>query len=242
MDRRPVERVDRLAQLQHHVVRGVNHVRDRALAGGEEAHLDVVRRRADGHAAHPPAHEPGTEVGVTDFDGQPVRDGGAAPLLHLDHRHADGLVRGGGHLPGQAEDRQGVAAVRLDVHVEDHVAVQVGQRHAQGRAGRQDEDPLAVPGEPQLLAGAQHAVGDDAHLLGPLDAAVAGQDGTRQRHRDALAGRDVGGAADDGQGLAPVPEGDGRQAEPVRAGVPLDRQELARDDAAPVRAPALDVP
>ena len=52
-----VERVDGLAELEHHVVRGVDDVRDRSLARGEEAHLDVVRRRRDGHAAHPAADE-----------------------------------------------------------------------------------------------------------------------------------------------------------------------------------------
>ena len=58
VDRGGVERVDRLAQLEHHVVRGVDDVADRALARREEAHLDAVRRRPDRHAAHPAADEP----------------------------------------------------------------------------------------------------------------------------------------------------------------------------------------
>ena len=53
VDRRGVERVDRLAELEHHVVRGVDDVADRAQAGGQQAHLDPVRRRADRHAARP---------------------------------------------------------------------------------------------------------------------------------------------------------------------------------------------
>ena len=38
-----VEHVDRLAELQHHVVADVDDVADRPLAGRHEAHLDVVR-------------------------------------------------------------------------------------------------------------------------------------------------------------------------------------------------------
>ena len=40
---RRVERVDRLAELQHHVVADVDDVADRSLTGRDEAHLDVVR-------------------------------------------------------------------------------------------------------------------------------------------------------------------------------------------------------
>ena len=49
----------------------------------------------------------------------------------------------------------------------------------------------------ELVARAQHAVADDTHLLGALDAALAGQDGARQRDGNALAGGDVRRAADD---------------------------------------------
>ena len=42
VDGRGVERVDRLAELEHHVVADVDDVADRPLAGRDEAHLDVV--------------------------------------------------------------------------------------------------------------------------------------------------------------------------------------------------------
>ena len=66
----------------------------------------------------------------------------------------------------------------------------------------QDQDPVRVGRQAQLVARAEHAVADDAHLLGPLDPAVAGQDRARQGDRDALAGRDVRRAADDLERLA----------------------------------------
>ena len=57
---------------------------------------------------------------------------------------------------------------------------------------------------------------DDAHLLGPLDAPVAGQDRARQRDRDALAGGDVRGAADDLERLAAA-DRHARERQPVGA-------------------------
>ena len=41
VDRGRVERVDRLAELDHDVVRGVDDVADRSVAGGQQAHLDA---------------------------------------------------------------------------------------------------------------------------------------------------------------------------------------------------------
>ena len=126
-DLRGIERMDRLAELEHHVVARVDDIADGALAGGQEAHLDPVRRWPDRHAAHPSADEPRAQDGLLDLDPQPLGDRPAAlrdvergvPKLAPGHR---------GHFPGEPEDRQGVAAVRLDVDIEDVVTVEVGQR------------------------------------------------------------------------------------------------------------------
>ena len=132
--------MDRLAELQHHVVGRVDDVADGALAGSEQAHLDAVRRRADRHAAHPAPDEPRAQVRVPDVHDEAVRDARAAPLLHRDLRQADLLAGGRGDLAGEAQDGQRVAAVGLDVHVEDDVAVQVDQRDAERRVAGQDQD------------------------------------------------------------------------------------------------------
>jgi len=94
------------------------------------------------------------------------------------------------------------SAVRFDVDVEDRVAVQLGETHPDGGVGRQDQDPIGVAGQVQLIARAEHAVAEDAHLFGPLDVPPAGQDRSGKGHRDALPGGDVRRAAHDRERLA----------------------------------------
>jgi hypothetical protein len=117
--------------------------------------------------------------------------------------------------------------------------VEIRERHAERAIPGEDEDAVRVGGQAQLVARAEHAVADDAHLLGALDAAVAGQDRTRQRDWDALAGGDVRGAADDLERLA-VPHRDGRERQPIGARVSLHGEQLADDDVLPVAPPAFD--
>ena len=115
----------------------------------------------------------------------------------------------------------------------------VRERDTEWRVGRQDQDAVRVGREVQLVARAQHAVADDAHLLGPLDAPVAGQHRARQRDRDALASGDVRRAADDLERLA-IADRDARERQPVGARMGLDAEQLADDDVLPVGAPRLD--
>ncbi len=159
--------------------------------------------------------------------------------IDRDLRPANRRARGGGHLARQADQAQGVASVRLDVHVQDDVAVDFGELPAERRRRRQDQDPLGIAGDVQLVARAEHALGGDAHLLGPLDASVAGQDGARQGDRHALARGDVVRAADDVERLARA-DVDGRQVKPIGVRMLLDREQLADHDRAPVGAPLLD--
>jgi hypothetical protein len=72
-----IERVNRLAELDHDVVRGVDHVADRADAGRHEPNLDGIGRRSDGHALDPAAHEARAQPLVLDADRQPIVDGSA---------------------------------------------------------------------------------------------------------------------------------------------------------------------
>ena len=234
-----IERVDRLAQLDHHVVAGVDDVADRAH--GRRPAGASARRRATGRCVTPLTQRPtnrGAQVGLHDLDREPF-GGRTARLLDVGRRVAQRPTGHGRDLAGQAHDREGVAAVRLDVDVQHDVAEEVGQRDADRRVRRQDEDPVGVRGHAQLVARAEHPVADDAHLLGPLDPAVAGQDGAGQGDRDPLAGRDVRRAADDVERFA-APDRHPGQRQPVRPRVLLDRQQLADDDVVPVGAPAVD--
>ena len=238
VDRRRIEGVDGLAELEHHVVAHVDDVADRALARRDQAHLDPVRRRPDRDARHVPTHEPRAQPGLQDLDGQAVRDR-CPGLRRLGVREADGGARDGGDLAGQADHAQRVAAVGFDVDIEHDIAVELGQWHAERGVRREDEDAVGVAGQAQFVARAQHPVADDAHLLGALDAPVARQDRSRQSDRDALARGDVGGPAHDLEDLARTERHRG-QREPVGPGMLLDGQQLAGHDVLPVRAPALD--
>ena len=238
-DRGGVERVDGLAELEHDVVADVDDVADRALAGREEAHLDLVRRRPDADARDMPADEPRAQVRVLDGDGQALRDR-VAGLLGVGLREAHGGAGDRRDLAGDADEAQDVAPIGLDVDVEDGVAVQVDEGQAERRIRGQDEDAVAVAGQAQFVARTEHAVGHHAHLLGPLDAPIAWQDGAGQGHGDALAGGDVRRATHDLQRLT-APDGHPGERQAVRARVAFHAQQLADDDVLPVRAPCLDV-
>ena len=173
LDRGSVERVRRLAQFEHHVVRRVDDIAHRAHARGLESHLDPIRRRPDLHATHPPAHEPGAELRLANLNAQPVAHW-TARFLDRDLGPPDLGAGRGRDLTRQADQAQRVAAIRLDVHVEDDVAVQLAQVSTKGRRRRQDQDPLGVAGDVQFITRAQHAFRNDAHLLGAFDAALAG--------------------------------------------------------------------
>ena len=103
VDRRSVERVRGLAQLQHHVVGRVDHVADWSHAGCLEPHLDRVRGRAHLRAADPATDETGAEPRLSNFHLQVVANRPAG-LLDRDLRPADRGARGRGDFAGQADE------------------------------------------------------------------------------------------------------------------------------------------
>ena len=111
-----------LAQLQHHVVGDVDDGVDRAhprtlqalhKPGGRGAHREAVE--------HPEA-EAEAQVTVVDPDRGPLGGGGGA-LGHGGGRDGEGHLEPGRQVTGDADDRQGVGPVALDVEVEQHVGV-----------------------------------------------------------------------------------------------------------------------
>ena len=101
--------------------------------------------------------------------------------------------------------------------------------------------PVGVAGQPELVARAEHPVADDAHLLGPLDPPVAGQDRAGQRDGHALAGGDVGRAADDLERLA-RPDVDRASATAGRRAGALDRRAARRRRRCASRRPSARCP
>ena len=194
---RRVVGVQRLAQLQHHVVGDVDDQRDGAHPGPEEPPLHPPRRRrrrvdpvdAAGHEAQAAV--------VGQRDGPPVTLGGghghAARGVDVVH------VGGDGDLARQPAHGERVAAVGRDVQL-DHRVVRPDQRErlvaGLGGVRRQHEDARVVGPDAELAHRRDHAVGHVPVGLARGDLEAARQHGARQRDHHEVADGEVGGPAD----------------------------------------------
>ncbi len=202
--------MQRLTEHEHHVVGDVDREADRAHPRLAQASGQPGRAGRGGvDAAHRAGHEP-VRTGPA-ADGGVVRDAdwvsharagggqqaqgrvgerrpGAVGVLAGDPAHAQAVTAVGGDVDldgpfGQAEQLQSVLAgdEPRDVHAE---AVQ-------------DDDPLVVLAQAELLRRADHAVGDVAVRSARGDDEPAGQHRTGQRHDDQVARAEVVRPADD---------------------------------------------
>ncbi len=207
--------MDRLPELEHHVVRDVDEHRERADAGelqprdhprrGGASRVDVAH---DARGEHGRADAAADGRLVADLDGEAVARG-----IHgcgLLDRVAEPRAGGVGVLAGHAADRERVAAVGRDVDLDGGV-VQAEQRDRVGADGRVDaerreaQDALVVVAEAELAGGGDHAVGHVPVGRAGRDRERAGQHGAGQRHHDLVADEEVAGAADDAvHGVAAV--------------------------------------
>ena len=129
LDAVEVEGVHRLAGQQHHVVRDVDDVVDRALAAGHQARLQPRRRRADRHVLERARGEARAEVGRLDDD----LDADVAALADEPGSSAHGggaSARAGRRvrLARDAVDAEAVGPVGRDLELEH-----VGRRSAARR-------------------------------------------------------------------------------------------------------------
>ena len=239
-----VEGVQRVAELEHDVVRDVDDVVDRALPGGLQPLLHPARRGPDADALDDRRDVARAEVRVVDRHGGGVLDGLVA-LGVVVVREAQLRAEDGSRLARDADHVHHVGPVRPGVHVQHHVAEVVGERRAHRRIRRQLEDALVLVGEPQLALGQHHPRGLDAANARGLEgrglaAARVDQRGALAREGDALSGGDVRRAADDGVRLARAVL-DRREDEAVGVGVRIDREHLGdRHELAIPAADALD--
>ncbi len=169
--------MQRLPELEHHVVGHVDHVADAPHAAALQPPPQPRRRRPDAHALEHPGGEARAAHRVGNLDA----DGVGAPT----QRDSTGTrsVRRSGTPSTAAASRptpevaERVAAVRRDVHLEHHVLEP--QRLRQRRPGdqvlREDEQAARVVGQPELLARAEHPVALHPAEAGPLDGRPAGQ-------------------------------------------------------------------
>ena len=239
-----VEGVQRLAVLEHDVVRHVDDVVDGALARQLQAAAHPLWRGADLDAAQHGCRVAHAQLGVLHHDGDRVGDVLVA-LVILSQRLGHGVLGERGDLVRDAKDRQTVAAVRGHLDLQNVVGGQdVGERRSDGCVVAQDQDALVVVPKAELLRRAHHAGGLDAadggrgklHRLAGLPIDELRADGGES---DALADGDVGRAADDGlrarSGL------DGGKLEAVGVRVRRDVHDVADDDVVPTGARAGDV-
>ena len=238
----PVEGVQGLAELEQHVVGGVDDVGDGALADGEQPPADAVRGRADRDARDQLGAVDRTLLGVFDVDAHLRRGVGAGlGIGHLGHGQRQ--VESHGRFPGDAKHAQAVGAVGRDGDVE-HAGVEPergGQGLAHGAGFGQDHDAGALAlGQAEFGFRADHALGNLAANLALLDGQAARQRDADRGHGHELAGGDVGRAADDGQrcGAADVHRAAGKM---VGIGVVLARKHPADDHGHDLREGIFDL-
>ena len=92
-----------------------------------------------------------TQLGLANLNPQMVRDRPTG-FFHTDLRPPQRGARRRRDFAGKTDEAQRVAAVRLDVHVQDDIAVQIGEMHSQPSLGGQDQDPLGIAGDVQFVA------------------------------------------------------------------------------------------
>ena len=202
-----VERMHRLAVLEHNIVGDINDVVDRTNAAGVQTLAHPRRSRLDLDILDNAGGVARAQVGVLDLDGHILVDV-VANALDLRGLDAERTVEGSRSLAGQTDHAQAVRAVGRDLKIGNPV---VQTKHlldvlANRSAGRQEKDAVfariryAAVGQTQLLERAHHAVGRHAAQLALGDLHAARQGGLVQADRADLANgrrRYIGCAGDD---------------------------------------------
>ncbi len=203
--------MERLAQLQEHVVRGVHHVVDRPGPGRPQAGGQPRRRRTHLDAPDHGAQVPEAEVRLLDPDRGSAGRGlpGILGQAQLNLRSVRKIgqpqagVPVGGQLPGDPQVAQEITPVRRHLHVEAHVVQP--ERLDERRAGLDPavelQETRVVPAQAELPLRAEHARRPGATDLGLPDRGSARQGGAHRREGVEPALPDVGGAAHDLDGF-----------------------------------------
>ena len=219
-----------------------DHV-DRAHAAELEALAHELGRGQALHVRQHARRVGGAGGRVVDADRAEVLRGGVRQLREVHGRHLHGTAEDRGELARDADDREAVAAVPGDLHVEDRlglpVRVELRERRAGLRGGVQLQDAGMVRGELELARRAEHAEALDAAELALLQRLAAlGDLGADVGERSDEPRAAVGGAADDLEVLLAVE--DGTDVEMVGIGVRLAGLDERGADAGEVDADLLD--
>ena len=211
---RPVEGVERAAQREHHVVRHVDDVRDRAHAGADEPGLHPRRRATDLGAGERAADVARAALEVLDADVDlfvaVARRIGARRRRQLAPVERCDLAR-------HAVDREQVGPVGRQLELEHVLAERQHLPQRRSRLGPvlEDEDAAVVLAQLELLLGEDHPARDLAPQLRLLELRPAREHRARKRDRNRCALAEVPRTADDLARL-PLPHVDAAELEPVR--------------------------
>ena len=239
-----VEGVERLAQLQEHIVRGVHHVVDGPGSRAPQTLLEPRRRGADLHAPDHRAEIARTELRRLDAD----RHASGADLPSILHvfQGEVGIARDfgkrhraralGGQLPGDAQVAQQVATVGGRLHFERDVVEAHGlhERLARREIAVDLEDAGVVRPQAQLFRRAEHALGVLPPDLGLLELEAAWECGARRGEGIPGSRLHVGGAAHDLEDA--VSRVHRAQREAVGVGVLARGDDTSHDHVAQLRA------
>jgi hypothetical protein len=213
--------VRRLAELEHHVVRGVHDVVDRAHPAQLEAAGQPPRRRPDRDAVEDRDGESAAQVRVLDVHARRGPVAGAVRVGGRDRRERDPEARR--QVARHALDAPGIGAVALDRQVEHDLVAEVQQLgdRSSGRGAVdvvEQEEAGVVVADAELAARAEHPVGDHPAHGAPRDLHAVRQRRPDRCERHERTDLVVPRAADHLDAARAVV--DGREADPVRA---LDR-------------------
>ena len=199
-----IERMQRLPQLQHHVVGHIHHRVDAAHAGPAQALLHPDRcRTAQVHIANdaPDITRAGIRrfhlnvkaVGMYCRNRRNLRRRQRQPIEHA-------------HFAGETGHTQTVAAVRGQIDVDDRILQLqiIGDIGSQRRIAWQWHQAVGLLGEPQFGFRAQHALGIHAAQLRGFNLQAARQLRTDSRQRNPHTFVNIGRSTDHLKGMTSV--------------------------------------
>ena len=192
--------VDRLAEVMHDVVRDVDDIRDRAVAGCHQARPHPERRRRDAHVAEDARREARAQGGSGALDADPVLERAVAASLGLAVVElGQAQTAGGREVARDAANAEQVGTVRADLEL-DHLVAQgqpVDEALTRGVAVAEHHDAGVLVAQLELALAQDHAVRRLAPERAARDLAPAGQDRAGQHHGHRVAGAEVPRAAHD---------------------------------------------
>ncbi len=160
--------MQRLAPFEHDVVCHIDDVVDRPHPGVGQAALHPARRGADLHVRQQHRGVARTQFRVFNFDFHLAGDRLALRLALVLRQLQLGTSQRG-HLAGDPNQRLRPRQVRRHLQLQHDIAHEIGRRYAHRRVGFEEDDPLVLLVDAQLIGGADHRLAWHAADLSRLE-------------------------------------------------------------------------